>query len=950
MKRLIPFMAAALLLFAIAPVAQAKDFGFEQLDVTIADEAGAPSMQAGSHPFAVTTTIVPNTEIDPELGKIPSGQPKELRVILPPGFIGSPDATPQCTAAAFSTRIFAAGGAAELPACPDSSALGLAEIRGAASANSSEAEVATPVYNLVPPPGVAARLGFRVVLTGAVVVDVTLKESPPYNAVATTSNITQMQLFYGADVTLWSDPSSSAHDDDRGLCGATLTVGEDEGGDVGDFLGITCPASIPPRPFITLPRSCEGPLHFLFEAESWQEPGEWVRGEVESHDDAVPPGPLGTGGCDQLGFAPSIAARPTSRSASAPTGLDFGLELRDEGLTNVDGIAASDLKKAVVTLPEGMTVNPSQAEGLAVCSRADFARERSDSDFGAGCPAASKIGSVEVETPLLEGVLLKGSVFVAAPRENPFGTLIALYMTIREPQRGIYVGLAGRVEPDPRSGRLITTFEDLPQTPFSRFRFHFREGGRSPLITPPLCGTYETEGTFTPWADPARPLRTTAGFEIDHGVGGGPCPAGGTPPFAPGFEAGTLNNDAGSHSPFYMRLTRRDGDQDLTRFSATLPPGVLGKIAGIPHCPEAAIAAAKAKTGSEELASPGCPAASRIGRTVAGAGVGSQLTYVPGSLYLAGPYNGDPLSVVAITPAVAGPFDVGTVVVREALDLNPESAEVEVDGAASDPIPHILAGIPLAVRDLRVHVDRPQFTLNATSCDPSQTRARLWGGGADPFSTADDLPLELAARYQAAGCAGLGFKPKLAIGLRGGTSRGDFPRLHATYTPRPGDANLKRLALRFPRSEFIEQGHFRTICTRVQFAAAGGNGAGCPPGSAYGNVRVWSPLLDEPLSGPVYLRSSDHNLPDAVFALHGLVDIEVVVRIDSVGGRLRATVQGAPDAPVSKAIVDMQGGRKGLFVNSTSLCRGRHRAEARLSGQNGKLARLNPAVGAGCKG
>jgi hypothetical protein len=393
-----------------------------------------------------------------------------------------------------------------------------------------------------------------------------------------------------------------------------------------------------------------------------------------------------------------------------------------------------------------------------------------------------------------------------------------------------------------------------------------------------------------------------------------------------------------------MRLTRRDGDQDLTKLSALLPPGVTGRLAGVERCADSQIAAARTKSGRAEQASPSCPQGSRIGQTLGGAGVGASLTYVPGSLYLAGPHRGAPLSVVAITPAVAGPFDAGTVVVRVALRVDPISAQVSVDGSASDPIPHILQGIPLKLRELRVLTDRPGFTLNPTSCDPFRTAATLWGSSLDLLSPADDVPVERGSRYQAADCARLGFKPKLGLRLSGGTHRGDFPRLKATYGPRSGDANLEGLVLRLPRSLFVEQGHFRTICTRVQFAADS-----CPKGAIYGQVKAFTPLLSDPLQGPVYLRSSNNDLPDLVFDLHGLVDIEAAVRIDSTRGGLRATLDNAPDAPVSKVTVSMQGGQKGLLVNSRDLCAGPNRATVALAAHSGKALRLRPQLRArGC--
>jgi hypothetical protein len=398
-----------------------------------------------------------------------------------------------------------------------------------------------------------------------------------------------------------------------------------------------------------------------------------------------------------------------------------------------------------------------------------------------------------------------------------------------------------------------------------------------------------------------------------------------------------------------MRLTRRDGDQDLTKFASTLPPGVLASLVGVAKCSDAAIAAARARTGphggAEELAAPSCPANSKIGATFAGAGVGAQLTYVPGSLYLAGPYNGAPLSVASITPGVAGPFDVGTVVVRVALGFDSRSGEVKADGSRSDPIPHILRGIPLAVRDLRVRVDRPSWILNPTSCRESSTRATIFGSAADFFDPADDIGVSRSARFQAADCLALPFGPSMSLQLKGGTARGAHPALTATYTARAGDANVRDLSLLFPRSAFVENANFRTICTRKDFAAHN-----CPQGSIYGHVTVHTPLLEESLSGPVYLRSSDNLLPDAVLVLHGIIDVEVPVKIDSFKQRLRATVANAPDAAVSSVVVQMQGGRKGLFVNSKDLCSSKNRAELNLTAQSTKKLRRNPLVKpSGCK-
>lgn len=917
MRRLLASLAAAMIgALALAAPAGAMP-GFESFDVTFDGSDGLGSMQAGGHPFSMTTAMSVAQEETPAGGVFPLEALRNARFDQVAGLSGIPSSAPPCATLDFLTLV---PGVNNVPQCAPGAAIGT--VRVVVGEEGGENPLPAPVYNLEAAPGTAAKLGFWV-QNVPVTVDLGLSESPPYDVVATLTNISQILEFLSARLTLWGVPADPVHDQKRGLCFATSAVD-------------SCPAAIPRAAFLVLPRACEGPLGTTWATESWQ--GAAGAGGALTHDDSG--NAAGMAACDKLRFEPRIGAAPTARSAESPSGLDFDLDMRDEGIANPDGIAFSDTKKAVVTLPKGMTLNPSQAEGLATCSERQLAMETAASPPGAGCPQASKIGAVEVQTPTFPGRTFKGELFVATPYENRFGTLIAVFMTIKDPELGIAIKLAGKVEPDPRTGQLVTTFDDLPQQPFSHFHLHFREGARSPLVTPPACGAYTVDALFTPWADPAAPYPTSSSFQIAGGPAGGPCPSAGPPPFHPGFSAGTLNSSAAAYSPFHMKLTRNDGDQDITRFSSLLPPGLLAKLAGVSQCPDAALDAAKAKTGRQELASPSCPPDSQIGRLTVGAGVGSQLTYVGGRLYLAGPYRGAPLSVAAVTPAVAGPFDVGTVVVRVALRVNPVTAEAEVDGAASDPIPHVLQGIVLKVRDVRVDVDRSSFVLNPTSCATSSVKAKIWGGGADPFSSADDSPLSLADRFQASDCAALGFRPRLELKLKGGARRGDYPSLTATYRPRPSDANLRSLSLLFPPSEFVENAHFRTICTRVQFAAHA-----CPGGAIYGHARAFTPLLDEPLSGPVYLRSSDHLLPDAVLVLHSrIVDAEVAVRIDSRHGRLRATVTDAPDVPVSKVVIEMQGGGKGLFVNSRNLCLGKRRATVQARAQSGRGRIFGPLM------
>jgi hypothetical protein len=921
MKRAILALALASLLSVVLATPASAAFGLKDLGVTFGNEDGSAATQAGSHPFAMTTTINLNTKVDPKLGELPDGAAKNLVVRLPEGFVGDPTAVPRC-----SSADFLAIDEYSLPACPDSTAVGTVALRIGFDKPNTETY---PIYNLVPPPGVAAKIGFTPVRV-PITVELGVNPEPPYNVVASAINATQAIRFYGSALTIWGNPADPAHDSERGRCGR---------------VGGSCPARVAEVPFITLPRSCSGPLSTRFEADSWEDPASWLNEVVKS--------PFGTSGCASLAFSPHITAQPTTKAAQSPTGLDFSLDVHDEGLTSPTGLASSDIKKAVVTLPEGFTTNPSLAEGLNVCTEADLARETVNSAPGAGCPNESKIGTVEVETPLLDENV-NGSLFIAKPYENEVGSLLALYMVIKNPTLGIIVKQALKVENDPVTGQITTVAENLPQLPFSHFKLHFREGTRSPLASPPLCGKYNASAVLTPWSGGA-PITTTSAFEIISGPNAGPCPSGTSQPFHPGLEAGTLNNAAGRYSPFYTHLSRNDGEQEITHFSIKLPPGVVGKLAGIPFCPDAAIAAAKARTGphggAEELSSPSCPAASEVGHSLAGAGVGPSLAYAPGKLYLAGPYHGSQLSLVSITAAKVGPFDLGTVVVRFALKINPETAEVFVDATGSDPLPHIIKGIPVHLRDIRAYVDRPDFVLNPTSCERTSTASTVLGSGTNFASEADDQPITVTSPFQAADCASLGFAPKLALSLKGGTKRGQTPAFKAVLTyPKGYYANIREAQVTLPHSEFLEQAHIKTICTRVQFNEGTVPGEKCPAASIYGHAQAITPLLDEPIEGPVYLRSSSHNLPDLVAALHsGKIDIALDGHIDSVkGGRIRNTFESVPDAPVTKFTLEMQGGKKGLLVNSTDLCKGTNKAIAAFTGQNGKEHDFNPVLQPQC--
>lgn len=909
-------------------------FGIEHFSTVAEAGDGAEAGQAGAHPFQLTTTIVANSgpQSGPNRREAAVAQPalpRNLRFTLPAGLVGSATAVEQCELAVFLQQ------ENFVNKCPDQGAIGVASVTIIEGDNFGLIRLAVPVFNLPPQRGEPARFGLMVAGV-PVVISTSVDPSDSYRITAEVRNISQVAQFLASTTTIWGTPGAKAHDESRGWNCAYFEA---------EKLPGECmpPATRNEIPFLRMPTRCDAPLVYGAAFEPWNVP---LGSVVDRATSQSPP----LKACNQIPFEPRISSELTSRLAENPSGQEFELFQDGAGFGKTPrGTPEAQGKRIEVTLPKGVTLNPSAAEGLAVCSPGDYRRERIDSKPGDGCPQASKVGTLEATTPLIEEKV-EGSLYVAEPFDNPFDDLIALYLVARVPERGVLVKQPLEVEPDERTGRLVVTADAAPQLPYERLRLKLREGGRAPLVTPPRCGDFQTTARFVPWSaqDPDRPaanevVTERSSFEITRGTDGGACQRGGVPPFAPGFSAGSLNNHGGSYSPFTMRLTRRDGEQDMTRFSAVLPRGVVARLAGVPYCPEVAIAAAKSRDGKDELATPSCPAASQIGRTVAGAGVGSVLTYVPGSLYLAGPYKGAPLSVVAITPAVAGPFDAGTVVVREAVTFNPLTAEVEVDGLASDPIPHILQGIPLKLRDLRVYVERPGFTLNPTSCAEMATRATLFGSFADVLDPADDIGVGVASRFQAAGCQALKFKPRLFTRLFGGTKRGTFPKFRAVLKAGAGEANLGRMVVKIPRSEFVEQGHFRTICTRVQYAADA-----CPKGSVYGRVKAFSPLVDYPLTGPVRLRSSDNELPDLVMTVHGPphqpIEATAVARIDSIRGQLRATINGFPDVPVTKAIVTMQGGKKGLLVNSRNICRGTNRTAVNMRGQNGKLNRIRPVL------
>jgi hypothetical protein len=933
---------------ALAPAAQAS-FGFlpgsEGFSVTATNEGGTPDTQAGSHPWQLTTAV--NFKLGPESPGEPGvphteGDLKDLHIELPPGLIENPAAIGQCSQAQFNTpRVSPFEASQSGESCPDKSQLGTVTLRTSVAGGETRT---FGVYDLAPPPGVPSQIGFAPYGVPVTLAPHVRQANGEYGLTLDLRAFSQRFDLYGFDLNLWGTPWNLTHNTERGNC-----LNESDPGDPWGKCSVGRPAHNPAKAYLTLPASCSGPLSTTAVADSWEAPGAYL---PDGEPDLSGPGwagatstsPKSLEGCDKLSFAPEAQGQLTTARAASPSGYALSFNINDEGLLNPKLTEPSQPKKAVVTLPQGMTLNPSLAAGLGVCTPAQYAAETVSSPPGAGCPNASKIGDFTVETPLFKEAIA-GSLFLAAPHDNPFNSLLALYIVAKAPERGIIVKVAGEVALNQTSGQLTASFDNLPQLPYTHFKVFFREGQRSPLLSPPSCGSYATGIALSPYLDPETSVGETSPFAITSGIEGGPCPTGAAPPFSPGAQAGTLNSNAGSYTPFYLHLTRRDTEQEITSYSAQLPPGLLGKISGVPFCPEADIAAAKRETGVGEEEHPSCPAASSIGHTVSGYGVGPVLAYAPGGLYLAGPYHGAPLSIVAIDSATVGPFDLGTIIVRSAIRVDPHSAQVAVDSAGSDPIPHIIDGIPLHLRDVRVYISKPGFTVNPTSCNPFTVTSTLTGSSA-PFANPQGISATVAVPFQASNCSSLKFKPQIALKLKGGTKRGDYPSLRAVVTPRPGDANIGSAAVTLPPSVFLAQNHIDTVCTRPQLEAEA-----CPAGSIYGHATAVTPLLEEPMSGNVYLRSSTNLLPDLVTVLHGRgVRIVLEGRIDSKNGGIRGTFEGLPDAPVSKFTIVFNGGKKGLLVNAANLCTSTELASARFVGQDNTGEALKPKLQARCPG
>lgn len=884
-RRILLSAISATVLLLLAAVAPAM------ADIEITDFRGNASINgqfsrgAGSHADLVTDFAVATMPIPPYGSIGPKEDIRDVKVDLPLGLVGNPTAAPVCTAPQL-----VAGENGKYPICPIESQIGIAHIE----TNGSVQEFS--VFNMERPSHLPALFALNF---AGVVVKFEATTRADGGITVRIPSISQAQAIIRLGLTVWAVPADPIHDAQRY---DPFKFGPTEPG-----FGVASKQI--PVPFMTNPTSCNGvPAVTHGELNSWQNPHAWDKASFSTDYEGIP---FVWKDCGRVPFRPTMTAESGTHRAASPTGLD--IELKVPQVQDPYGIATGHVKRTVVTLPQGVSMSPSAVAGLGACSLAQI---KLDSMAPAECPDSSKIGNVEVKTPLLEDTV-EGEVVLAAQKDNPFGSTFAIYLIIKGP--GVYLKVPGELNVAEGTGQVRAIFDDLPQLPFDEVHLDFRGGPTAPLVTPDTCGVYTTRTEISSYARPNEPVVGEAPMLIDENCTG----KGG---FSPNLQAGVANPVAGAYSPLTIRLRRQDGEQNIHRLEVTLPEGELAKLKGVTVCPENLAPIGK------------CPQGSQVGIATTAIGTGAFPLFVPQpgkeptALYLAGPYKGAPYSLITMVPAQSGPFDFGDIVVRTAIDLNPVTAQVI---AKSDPLPQILEGVPIDYRDVRIEVKKPDFTVNPTSCEQRYITSKIYsdaGAVAQP-----SVPTKVGD------CGALRFKPKLSFRLKGGTNRGDFQALTAVLKTGKKESNLSRVSVTLPRSQFLEQAHIGTVCTRVQFAAKK-----CPDASIYGKARAFTPLLDKPLEGPVYLRSSDNLLPDMVADLRGQFDIELAGRIDSENGGIRTTFEKVPDAPVTKFVLKMKGGKKSLLVNSRNLCLRPSRAIVRMAGQNGKRHVERPIVKNGC--
>jgi hypothetical protein len=889
LPRLLTLLSALLAVFAIGAVpASAKQ---EVTEFTV----GSSNSQAGGH-GDLTSRIRLENPGEPEVAKT-------INVNLPVGLFGNPGAAFRCRNSDFVIN-----------ACSPGSQVGLITIFANYEGNPNFILGTAPIYNVeTVGEDEAARLAFVAPTVDVpVTIPIYVRTDRDYSLQLSIATISQNVALSAAQLTIWGFPADHAHDADRfppgepgsppGCAGSTST----------SCLEAPHPtAGHSVQPFTDNPSICTGaPLPISVEVTTYQDPN-------PSHAAASYPE---TTGCENQKFDPVFNLALTNQGADSPSGLD--IQLRADQFLAGEAPSPSTLRSGSLVLPQGLSINPDAADGQTACldSQAGF-----DNNLPGACPDQSKVGTVEVVTPALESPLL-GSLYLGEPKP---GDQYRAFMIFNG--YGIHAKLFASFHPDPRTGQLTMTVDDLPQVPFEEFNLHLFASDRGLMATPARCSVYVADSTLVPWNGALAPQDSQPIISVTSGPNGSPCP-GQVRPFHPRLAAGTANPVAGDFSSFTLKLDRDDGDQYLGDLNFRMPPGFTGSLRGIPYCPEPNIAAAALKLGRAEQAVPSCPAASQIGTTNVAAGPGSHPFHAVGKMYFAGPFKGAPLSLVAITPALAGPYDYGVVVVRVALHIDPRTAQVS---AVSDTVPSIIGGIPIRMRSIQVNVDRPHFTINPTNCSPFSVDSQ---GIGDQGTVAD-----FSSYFQVVNCTTLPFRPKMRIRQLGGhkkTRRSQDPSLRFDLWTRHGDANIRSVAVTLPKAFQVDQRHLGNICSRAELASKH-----CEGRQAIGTVEVHTPLLDQPLKGPAYAVSGYGRLPHLAFILAGQVTLIPEAESSSVHrGHLKTVVPVVPDAPIGHFRLTLYGGKKGYLTNTRSLCGGAAITRVEYRGQNGKkrVQRVRP--------
>ena len=876
--------AAAAALAAVAVIAPSASAAPEFTEYAV----GSSNTQAGGHPD-LSVRMLLNNAADPEIVR-------DLTFNLPEGVFGNPGAIYKCEAADFAIND-----------CQPGSQAGIVSLVSNYQGTPNTVLGTAPVYNMrTIDEEETARLAFVAPLVNVPIgVPISVRSGTDYGLKMTAQSISQTVALSAAEFSIWGFPADPEHNSERFHPGAP---GEPPGC-VGDTSTDCIAAPFPsagklPAPFIDNPSICTGEeLPVTVDAVSYQDPNQTSH-FVSSYPE--------TTGCENQRFDPVFNLGLTTPEADAPSGMD--IELRARQFLEGEAPTPSNLRSATLTLPPGLTVNPDAADGQSACSdiQAGFGR-----DSAGACPDNSKIGTVEVHTPALDAPL-KGSLYIGEPQPGNQYRLFMLFDGF-----GIHAKLSADVHPDPATGQLTVTMTDLPQVPFETFELHLFASDRGLLATPTRCTLYNAESDMAPWNSALATQHSSPFVTITTGPNGQPCP-GQLRPFTPRLIAGTSNQLAGSYSSFTLKLDRDDGDQFLGDLNFRLPPGFTGSLRGLSYCPEAAIAAAARNLGRSEQASPSCAASSEVGTTNVAAGPGSHPFHAVGKMYLAGPIKGAPLSVVAVTPALAGPYDYGVVVVRVALHVDPLTAQVF---AASDTVPSIIGGVPIRMRSIQVNIDKPSFTINPTNCSPFTVASQ----GIGDQGTVSDF----SSYFQVVNCARLRFDPRMTVKQIGGrktTARSRNPQLQFDLRTRSGDANIRSLTVTLPNAYAIDQRHLANICSERELATTE-----CAGRTPIGRASTTTPLLDQPLSGPVYAVSGSGGLPRLAILLNGQVKLlpRAETKTDPKG-RLQTTAPVIPDAPIGHFRLTVLGGKTGYLVNTRDLCNRPTVTTFSYVGQNGK--------------